>query len=109
VPLYGDNVNSLQTEYIIVTVNSGTYYKFVYRARNTHGDGLDSEPVTILAATVPVQMAEPTILFSEVDLSYVINLQAPNSGGLGVPILAYDINVQAKDLSFITPSTCVSS
>lgn len=35
-------------------VSSGVYYKFKYKAKNTHGDGPDSDPVTILAATVPV-------------------------------------------------------
>jgi len=54
VSLYGDTTASLLTDYIITNVTSGTYYKFTYRARNTHGDGPESDSVTILAATVPI-------------------------------------------------------
>lgn len=51
--LSGDLVNSLLTEEIYTGLTSGVYYSFKYRARNVHGDGPDSDPITIVAATVP--------------------------------------------------------
>lgn len=70
--MYGDTTASLMTDYIITNVTSGTYYKFTYRARNTHGDGPESDSVTILAATVPIQMNAPSIVFNSASLSYMI-------------------------------------
>ena len=109
VPLFGDTTNSLLTEYIVLGVSSGTYYRFVYKARNTHGDGPDSDPITILAATIPTQMAEPTVAFDQVALSYVISIQSPNSGGAGVPISSFEIQVKNKAGAYLTPSACTSS
>lgn len=57
----------------MLNVQSGVYYQFVYRARNVHGDGPSSDPVTILAATVPIQMAEPTINLDTLNVQYVIS------------------------------------
>jgi hypothetical protein len=56
--------------------------------------------LTILAATVPIQMAEPTVAFDSAHISYVISIQAANSGGADVPILEYEIQVQTNDGSF---------
>jgi len=36
-------------------------YKFRYRAKNVHGDGPSSDSVSILAATIPSQMAAPVL------------------------------------------------
>lgn len=48
-------VSDLQTSQIFLAgITSGAYYNFVYRAKNTHGDGIMSDPVRILAATVPI-------------------------------------------------------
>jgi hypothetical protein len=49
----GDLVNSLLTEQIYQDTTSGVYYNFKYRARNVHGDGPDSDLITIVAATIP--------------------------------------------------------
>lgn len=60
--LSGDLSNDLTEEHIYqLGVTSGVYYSFKYRARNTHGDGLDSDPITILAATVPNQMVPAVV------------------------------------------------
>ena len=62
VDLSGDDVNDLSTEQIYLSgVTSGVYYQFKYRARNVHGDGVDSDPFTILAATIPNKMLTPVI------------------------------------------------
>ena len=49
----GDLQNNLLLTQIYTGLSSGVYYTFRYRARNVHGDGPDSDPITIIAATVP--------------------------------------------------------
>jgi len=60
--LVGDLENNMLTEHIFYSqVVSGGRYNFKYRARNSHGDGPDSDPIEIVAATVPAQMIAPII------------------------------------------------
>lgn len=42
-------------------------------------------------------MNAPSIVFNSASLSYMIQITAANSGGAGVPISAYDIELRAKD------------
>lgn len=55
-----------------------------------HGDGPSSDSVSILAATIPSQMASPK--FSQFDGSFFkCSITAPGSGGNHVLITAYEI------------------
>ena len=53
VDLLGADTANLQIDVLITGVTSGVYYEFTYRAKNVHGQGEDSEPVVVLAASEP--------------------------------------------------------
>jgi len=53
-------------------------------------------------------MAKPTVTFDEAIKSYVIGIVAANSGGAGVAIKSYEIQVQAKNENYLTPTSCNS-
>jgi hypothetical protein len=73
-------------------LTSGVYYSFKYRARNIHGDGEDSDPISIIAATAPNQVEAAVVsLNSLAGVTYSISFTAPNPGGDGVLITAYEI------------------
>lgn len=107
--LSGHETNDLSTDLIYLTdISSGVYYQFKYRARNTHGDGPDSDSFTILSATIPNTMIAPVISLNE-DVDYRITLEQPSTGGDGVPILAYEILVQKSSGEWEVPTSCTSS
>lgn len=105
----GAQQNDLSLEQLYLTdVSSGVYYRFKYRARNVHGDGEASESFTILAATIPNTPQPPTVSF-DTQGDYVISFIEPNTGGAGVKIFEYAIEVKSKNESYITPESCTSS
>lgn len=73
-----------------------------------HGDGEASESFTILAATIPNTPLPPTVSF-DTQGDYVIVMVEPNTGGAGVKILEYAIEVKSKNESYLTPASCISS
>jgi hypothetical protein len=91
VPLIGSSVNQLNTEFIFVNgISSGVNYVFTYAAKNIQGTGEQSNPVTVIAATVPAQMNTPVVTY-ETDLLYKVSFSQPSSGGAGVSIESYEI------------------
>jgi hypothetical protein len=73
-----------------------------------HGDGLDSDPITIIAATIPTQMAAPEVTLNGVDVIYRVSFTVPFSGGVDVEITAYQIELITASGDWQVPSTCIS-
>ena len=111
--LIGETTPNLSTDILITAgITSGTTYTFAYFGRNALGngwDGVTSLPeVKILAAVKPSQMNPPTITYSS--LSYNISFSPPTStGGTGVPILGYEILLQASNSSYLLAAGCNGS
>ena len=107
VDLSGHENNDLRIEQIYVDgVQSGVYYTFKYRARNVHGEGPDSDPFTILAATKPNQMQAPSVDITT-DVKYQINVVEPFTGGDSVVILEYEVQLMHASGEFRTPTACL--
>jgi len=76
----------------IVTVtglSSGVTYQFKYRTQNIHGWGDYSPILTLTATDLPQQVN--TVLTTNEGADVKIYWDIPFSGGLNVPIIAYDI------------------
>jgi hypothetical protein len=99
VPILGYSTPNLLTDVTITGLTSGTSYIFTYYATNAHGDGPHSDPVTVLAATVPAIMNAPTVstVSQHTSLHYRITVIAPHSGGTGVAISGYEITFKQSD------------
>jgi titin len=100
VNLAGDLTPNLATTVLFTTgISSGVSYEFKIYGRNVHGDGVESDPVTILAATVPAPMNPPTISAAYVNspVKFRISVTAPYSGGAGVAIDSYQILFKYAD------------
>ena len=72
-------------------MTSGHYYQFRYRARNVHGDGPYSDPITILAATIPAKSSPPEVSIDTATAIYRITFAKPGSGGDSVPFTDFDV------------------
>lgn len=105
--LSGSNVNELKTVYLFVSgITSGGNYKFTYAGKNIHGIGPQSDPVVVVAATVPAKMNTPVVTLQP-GLKYRVAFAQPSSGGSGVPILSYEILFLQKDgISFTAVAEC---
>jgi hypothetical protein len=98
-PVVGDTSPNLLTSIVITQgVSSGVEYRFKYFGRNTHGDGAESDEVSVLAATVPSPMNPPTVsaVSAHTSLQYRVSVIAPHSGGAGVAIDAYEVTFLAQ-------------
>jgi hypothetical protein len=81
-----------------------------YRARNQHGDGPASDPLQIIAATVPDKIAQVVVSIDTATAIYRVGMESePNSGGVGVPFTAVEIQLQDKDGNWVIPTACASS
>jgi hypothetical protein len=91
---------------ITTAISSGLLYRVRLRAYNVHGWGLYSPVAEILAATLPGAPDEPTV--TVVGTGVQISWSSPaNPGGLGVPVLAYRVEIRRPDGTFGgEPSSC---
>jgi titin len=108
VALAGDLTANLATSVTFTTgISSGGVYNFKILGRNVHGDGAESDPVAILAATVPATMNAPTIsvVSAHTSLQYRVSVVAPYSGGAGVAIDAYEVVFKYQDGSDYAANT----
>ena len=100
-PILGDTSNNLDTTVTITSadITSGGVYIFTVLGRNEHGDGEQSDQVSILAATVPATMNPPTVsaVSQSLPLTYTVTVTAPYSGGAGVAIDSYQIEFLQSD------------
>jgi len=95
---------TLNSFLITSTINSGRNYSVRYRVANVHGWS-DFSPVTLIrAATVPsIPVGEPETSIPSVETNVHITWTAPTStGGSGIVISAYIIQVMLKDGSYVT-------
>lgn len=83
--------SDLATSHTIVGVTEGTYYRFIVRAVNIYGDGLDSTISSIRASDVPSQMS--TLTTTRISLDVFVSWVEPLNNGAAVTaykILVYD-------------------
>jgi hypothetical protein len=82
----------------------GQTYAIKYRARNVHGWSVDlSDSVSILAASVPDQIASPVVTVMNSQNVKFTWLAPPNVNGDNVS--EYRINFKKKDGTFVTNLT----
>jgi hypothetical protein len=108
-----ESYNSILTEtvgenLIKATINglsSGIVYSFKYRAQNIHGWSDDYSPVVeVKTLTVPAQITgvTTTIISDQVEISWL----QPYSGGVGIDVLDYTIQIQTKAGDFVEDAQC---
>jgi hypothetical protein len=111
VPIIGDPVNQLSLTYTHSSgILSGQTYSLRYRVRNIYGFSTGYSPVVqILAATIPDSPASITTANSADNV--LISWIAPvNTGGTGVLITAYKIEILKKDgVTYAISSSCDGS
>ena len=76
-----------------ITLISGQYYSFKVEAKNSVGYSLASAPVTILAATIPLQPVAPVTSQSE----SIITVTWPARYDGGAAITSYQVTFRASD------------
>ena len=87
---YFTNVNGL---------SSGHPYRFRYKAQNIHGWGSDSAEVTVTAMNYPSASNVPATESDQANVK--VSWEAPYSGGIGVPILSYQVLIRDSTGNFI--------
>ena len=71
-------------------LSAGTTYKFKVSARNSIGTGALSSEFTIIAATIPYNIAAPTTTYDGASDSVTIDFNPPTDDG-GLTITGYVI------------------
>jgi hypothetical protein len=106
---FNEYLTEVQGEDVIkVTINgltSGTNYQFKYRSQNIHGWSTGFSPsVVMMTLTVPVKVIDltTTIINSKARIFWT----EPYSGGVGIHILGYTIEIMAKDGTFHQDPEC---
>lgn len=85
--LYGVLTDTLAVTYTTSNITKGKSFGFRYRAKNIYGWGDYSDPIYILAASVPSAPVEPTLSVAS-DNSITLNMElCPDNGGS--PIIGY--------------------
>lgn len=89
-------------------LDSGVTYQFNYRAENIHGWSTDySDSVSVKTLTEPSTIDLPTT--ANLENTVKIVWSAPYSGGSGIPITSYEIQVRDSNGDFQTTSECDGS
>lgn len=91
---------ALGTSFLDTGLQSGQFYTYRYFGVNRQGDGAISDETQILAATVPDAPSQPTV--SYLSLKYTVDWTSPFTGGTGVALTAYSIEVKSKSGTFLT-------
>jgi len=87
---------TLNSHLITAGIVSGNTYRVQYRAKNIHGWGPFSSETSILAATTPSAPGTPTTTI-EYDLVKVAWAAPSSTGGTGVALTAYRVEIQHSD------------
>jgi hypothetical protein len=109
-PVTSYNIESNQgvgTEYVLVAsssttsvtlpgLNNGYTYKFKISAVNDYGEGAFSSVISVVLATIPLQMVPPVIKYSLEDVT--ITFVYPASGGK--PITDFEIWMSSDGINF---------
>lgn len=92
---------------LVVSLSAGTNYQFIVQARNSYGTGPNSEPISLLCATVPEPPPDPYNYRSNDKI--VIEWSEPFNNGS--PITGYRLFIQATgNGEFIEETTeCVGN
>jgi hypothetical protein len=99
---------TLNSKLLTTAIVSGATYRLRYRAYNVHGWGAYSPIGTIIAATPPDAPAAPTLTLSTTNV--VIAWTAPtNTGGSGIAITAYRVEMRLRDGSTYQIATCTET
>ena len=89
-------------------LNSGVTYQFKYRAENIHGWSTGySDSVSVKTLVEPSTIDVPVT--SNQGDSVKIKWSAPYTGGLGIPITSYEIQILDSSGNFITTPECDGS
>jgi hypothetical protein len=81
------------TEYLVSGLNTGSTYVFKVEAQNAYSYSEVSNLLTVLAATIPLQVDEPTTSVSAGDI--IVTWTAPYNSGS--PITAYKVMFKHSD------------
>jgi hypothetical protein len=90
---------------VINGLSSGMIYRFKYRLDNIHGWSIDYSPeIEVKTLIEPLQVTGVTteVIVEEVRISWT----EPYSGGVGVEITSYTIEVMTEDGSYISVAEC---
>ena len=110
-----DNVEVVPDSYDGLTfkysATSGQSYEVQYLGVNRQGPGGMSPAETIKAITVPHAPAKPVVSYA--DSTYTVTWSSPNTGGTGVVLTQYIVEIKKKDGYFLAdaddcPGTDVS-
>lgn len=103
------------TEYLTGSTNleythsasSGTSYKVEYAGVNRQGTGALSPSETIKAITVPGKVSQPSVSYASG--AYTVDWSAPTTGGTGVALTQYIVEIQKSDGYFDSHTDCPGS
>lgn len=106
--LKGDTTANLDLTATITSITSGATYKFSYYGRNAHGDGAESDTVSIIAATTPATMTAPSVTYTS--SAYQVSFSVPvTTGGTGITITSYKILFKQSDGTYTESADCNGS
>lgn len=89
----------------ITGLSSGYIYQFKYRALNIHGWSSEYSNTTSVQTIIqPAQIISVTTIV--VKNNVLISWIKPYSGGVGISIISYTIQIKRKDGIFVTAAEC---
>ena len=87
-------------------VSTGTEYSFRYRVENIHGWSEYSSLTSIFAASVPGVSSQVSSLTDSLTGNLIFTWSEPtDTGGLGIPIDDYLIQIKTGSLSYLSATT----
>lgn len=99
--LVGETSDNLDLTLTVSTgISSGQDYIFMYKLKNAIGESDWSPTTTILAATVPAKPSAPTVSYPSASTYRVTFTDPSDTGGSGVAISDYTIELKAKSGAF---------
>lgn len=109
---YNNQLTEVQGSTVIyATINglsSGIEYNFKYRSQNIHGWSLGFSPSILMKTlTVPVKVTGVTTTINSAFAR--ISWSEPYSGGVGIEVLSYLIEIQTKTGDFVEDDQCQGS
>ncbi|MCP3681809.1 MAG: fibronectin type III domain-containing protein, partial [bacterium] len=93
---------SMALQYTLSSLISGKSYMFKYRGINIYGDGVFSNPTTIVAGNIPSQPSSPTVSYSSSDIK-ITWTDSSDMGGLSAT--KYRVKVKLTDGSYKEDTT----
>ena len=95
----------LQQVYSITGITAGNTYTFKYQVSNIYGSSGFSPVLSVVAISLPGKMSQAST--SIVSTNVRISWTEPYTGGNGIPITAYNVQIKKSSGTYASSQSCL--